>query len=74
MPFHGKQIKRFFGGGGPASGDLHVPDHLGRVDQGHFIKRRDLPDPFGRLPEPAKPERFDLRDIFSLSFAGGHDR
>ncbi len=68
MTFHRKQIERFFSGfGGSASGDLYVPDPLGRVGQGHFIKRRELPDPFGRLPEPAKPERFNLRDIFSLS-------
>lgn len=72
MPFHGKQIKHFFGGDdGPASSDLYIPDPLGRVGQDHFIKRRDLPDPFGRLPEPAKPERFDLRNIFSLSLPVG---
>ncbi len=40
------------------------PTPLGRVGQGHYVKKRD---PFGRVQEKQKGERFDFTNPFSLS-------
>jgi len=42
----------------------YIPEHSGRLGQGRWI---DVPDPFGRLPEPSKEEQLDISNPFVLS-------
>lgn len=53
---------------GARPGFRYVPDPLGRLGQGRYVRERELPDPFGRLPaEPGpEPEIEDLRDPLHL--------
>ncbi|MCH7936857.1 MAG: peptidoglycan-binding protein [Proteobacteria bacterium] len=65
---------------GDRPGFRYIPDPLGRLNQGHFVRERDLPDPFGRLmakPEP-EPEisnfRNPLRIRDSVGIEGRNNR
>ena len=41
---------------GGQTGFRYLPDPLGRLNQGCYLRQRDLPDPFGRLTAEPKPE------------------
>ena len=41
---------------GSRPGFRYIPDPLGRLNKGHFVRQRDLHDPFGRLMAEPKPE------------------
>ncbi len=58
---------------GSRPGFRYIPDPLGRLNQGHFMRERDLPDPFGRLmaePRP-EPEITGFRNPFRISDSVG---
>ncbi len=65
---------------GSRPGFRYIPDPLGRLNQGHFVRERNLPDPFGRLLAEPKPEpeisnfRNPLRIRDSVGMEGRNNR
>lgn len=49
-------------------GFRYIPDPLGRFGFGRYVAVRELPDPFGCLsvPERPNPEIMDFRDPFAI--------